>query len=182
MKRALAALGVVIVLAVAVYWFFLRDGTTVEEAPVRPPRAVARIGEGSKAVAVSQAGKVMPPGKLPAEPELPLLPLKAPPKGGRVKGPVLKEVEVLAAAPAALRPYLAGTSYDGKEGGGGGRDHGRDQIGLRRRLAGEAQVGSGGRRSLPTRPSPPSIMSTCRRLRDRPTKAKAMNSRPLRDS
>ena len=117
MKRALAALVVVIVLAVAVYWFLLRDNTTVEEAPPRPPRAVARIGEGSKAVAVSQTGEVVPALKLPKKPELPLLPLRAAPKGGRVKGPVLEQVKVLAAAPAALRPYLAGTTDDKKKGG-----------------------------------------------------------------
>lgn len=117
MKRALAALVVVIVVAVAVYWFFLRDDKSPEQAPVPPPHAVARIGEGSKAVAVDQRGNVAPQLKLPQKPPLPLLPLKAPPKGGRVKGPVLEEVEVLAAAPPALGPYLASTSFSKKEGG-----------------------------------------------------------------
>jgi cell division septal protein FtsQ len=117
-KRALAALAVVIVLAVAVYWLFLRsDGSTPEAAPVAPPHAVARIGEGSKAIAVDQRGNLSATLKLPKKPPLPQLPLKAPPKSGRVKGPVLEEVEVLAAAPPALSPYLASTSYDEKEGG-----------------------------------------------------------------
>ena len=116
-KRALAALVVVIVLAVAVYWFLLRSDSSPEAAPPAPPHAVARIGEGSKAVAVDQHGNVAPQLKLPKKPPLPLLPLKAPPKGGAVKGPVLKEVEVLAAAPPALTPYLASTSFDRKAGG-----------------------------------------------------------------
>ena len=115
MKRALAALVAVIVLAVAVYWFALRDKTV--EAKVTVPHAVARIGEGSAAVAVSQEGKVVRWLPLPKSPELPALPLKKPPKRGRVHGPVLEQVKVLAAAPAALRPYLAATGYDGKEGG-----------------------------------------------------------------
>jgi hypothetical protein len=117
-KRALAALVVVIVLAVAVYWFFLRSDDSTEPAPTAtPPHPVARIGEGSKAVAVDQRGNVAPKLKLPKKPKLPLLPLKAPPKGGRVKGPVLEEVEVLDAAPPALSPYLVATSFDEKEGG-----------------------------------------------------------------
>lgn len=117
MRRALAALVVVIVLAVAAYWFLLRDDGSTEVAPAPPPRAVARIGEGKNAIAVDQRGNVAPALKLPKKPPLPLLPLKGPPKGGRVGGPVLEEVHVLAAAPAALRPYLAGSSYDKKSGG-----------------------------------------------------------------
>jgi cell division septal protein FtsQ len=114
-KRALAALVVVIVLAVAVYWFAVREKTV--EAKVTVPQAVARIGAGSAAVAVSQEGKVVGWLPLPKSPELPALPLDKPPKGGRVKGPVLEQVKVLAAAPDALRPYLAGTGYDEKKGG-----------------------------------------------------------------
>jgi cell division septal protein FtsQ len=45
------------------------------------------------------------------EPQLPALPLSEPPKGGRLKGPALEQVRVLGAAPAALRPYLASSSY-----------------------------------------------------------------------
>jgi cell division septal protein FtsQ len=116
-KRALAALVVVIVVAVAVYWFLLRSDDSPEAAPAAPPHAVARIGEGSKAVAVDQHGNVAPQLKVPKKPPLPLLPLKAPPKGGTVKGPVLHEVEVLAAAPPTLSPYLASTTFDRKEGG-----------------------------------------------------------------
>jgi hypothetical protein len=114
-KRALAALVVVIVLGVAVYWFFVREKTV--EATVRLPHAVARIGEGSAAVAVSGQGKLVRWLPLPKNPELPALPLAKPPKDGRVKGPMLQQVRVLAAAPQALRPYLAGTTYREEEGG-----------------------------------------------------------------
>ena len=117
MKRALAALAVVIVLALAAYLLFLRGGDSSEVAPMASPRAVARIGDGSKAIAVDQRGNVAPNLKLPKKPPLPLLPVKERPKGGRVKGPVLEEVEVLVAAPPALSPYLAATSFDEREGG-----------------------------------------------------------------
>jgi cell division septal protein FtsQ len=114
-KRALAALVVVIVIAVAAYWFLLREKTV--EATVRVPQPVARIGQGSNAVVISDQGRVVHWLKPPKKPELPALPLKKPPKSGRVKGPVLEEVRVLAAAPAALRPYLASTSFNEEEGG-----------------------------------------------------------------
>ena len=47
----------------------------------------------------------------PEDGSLPLLPATEPPKSGRVEGPLLQQVRILAAAPAALRPYLANTSY-----------------------------------------------------------------------
>ena len=52
---------------------------------------------------------------LPEEPPLPRLPLEEPPKGGRVKGPALEQVRVLAAVPDALRPYVD-SSYYGESG------------------------------------------------------------------
>ena len=44
-----------------------------------------------------------------------MLPLKERPKGDRVKGHVLEQVHVIAAAPKALRRYVAATNY-GKTG------------------------------------------------------------------
>ncbi len=44
-----------------------------------------------------------------------MLPLKKRPAGDHVRGHVLEQVRILAAAPKALRPYLAATSY-GKTG------------------------------------------------------------------
>jgi hypothetical protein len=48
---------------------------------------------------------------LPEDPPLPLLPLDEPPKGGRVRGPALEQVRVLAAVPDALRPYVESSSF-----------------------------------------------------------------------
>jgi cell division protein FtsQ len=45
-----------------------------------------------------------------------VLPLKERPKTDRVKGHVLEEVKVLAAAPLALRKLVASTGYDKKGG------------------------------------------------------------------
>ena len=44
-----------------------------------------------------------------------MLPLKKLPPGKRVRGHVLEEVRILAAAPKALRPYIAATNW-GKTG------------------------------------------------------------------
>ena len=48
---------------------------------------------------------------------LPVLPLKERPKGARVRGHVLEQVHVIAAAPKALGRYIASTNY-GKSGVG----------------------------------------------------------------
>jgi len=74
-------------------------------------RVVAAIGEGDGAIAVAEDGTVLtwfPPGD---EVHLPQLPIDAAPKGARVQGPVLEQVRVLAAAPPALRPYLAASRF-----------------------------------------------------------------------
>jgi len=77
---------------------------------------VAVIGAASgEPVAVAGDGTVLAWFPVPEESTLPDLPLDAPPKGPRVGGPVLEQVKVLAAAPAALRPYLA-ASYYGESG------------------------------------------------------------------
>jgi len=74
-------------------------------------RPVAAIGEGEGAVAVAEDGTILawfPPGD---EANLPVLPIGSAPKGPRVQGPVLEQVRVLAAAPGALRPYVAATRF-----------------------------------------------------------------------
>lgn len=68
---------------------------------------VATIGSGSSAIPVADDGTVLAWLRLSEDVRLPRLPLAAPPEGPRVQGPVLDQVHVLAAAPAALRPYLA---------------------------------------------------------------------------
>ena len=75
-------------------------------------RPVAEIGSGSEAVAVAEDGTVL--DWLPASEEgsLPQLPLTQPPtKGPRLAGSALEQVRVLAATPAALRPYVAGSRF-----------------------------------------------------------------------
>lgn len=106
----LVLVGALLVLvALAGYWFLIRQGTA--EPKVAVPRLAARIGEGSGAVGVAAGGAVVRWLPLPEEPPLPLLPLPGPPQGGRVKGPALEQVRVLAAVPDPLRPYVARSRY-----------------------------------------------------------------------
>jgi cell division protein FtsQ len=107
-RFALAGLGVV-VLALAAYWFLIRD--TTMKPTVRVSRATATIGSGSAAVAVGPGGRLLGWLPLSEEVQLPTLPLSEPPKSGRLAGPVLQQARVLGAAPPALRPYLESSSY-----------------------------------------------------------------------
>lgn len=107
--RLTAAVLLVIVAAVAVYWFAIRQATA--EPTVMVPRLAAQIGEGEEAVGVAANGAVVPWLPLPEEPPLPRLPLEEPPKGGRLHGPALEQVRVLAAVPDELRPYVASSRY-----------------------------------------------------------------------
>lgn len=136
MKRvALVALALVGV-AVAIYWFGLR-GSSTPSAEAQPTEVVAQIGEGKSAVLVDGYGRLLDSTSASAQkskgkqatknakgsaqtaqtsPQLPVLPLKQPPENGRrVGGHVLEEVHILAAAPQALRKYVAKTGY-GKTG------------------------------------------------------------------
>jgi cell division septal protein FtsQ len=105
-----AAIVILVVIAVAFVSQRIFGAETVTPHLVSS-QPVAAIGEGEDAVAVAEDGTILawfPPGD---EVDLPALPLDAPPKGPRVQGPVLEQVRVLAAAPAALRPYVAGSYY-----------------------------------------------------------------------
>jgi hypothetical protein len=93
----------------AAYWFLIRQETA--EPRVLVPRLAATSGAGSDAVGVAADGAVVRWLPLPEEPPLPQLSLQEPPKGGRVKGPALEQVRVLAAVPDELRPYLASSHY-----------------------------------------------------------------------
>jgi hypothetical protein len=108
-RRALALAALAVLAAGLLYRFALRD-TTVE-ARVRLPRVAATIGSGSDAVAVGPDGAILrwlpPPQGRP----LPELPLFTAPRGARLAGTVLEQARVLGATPAALRPYLWGSSY-----------------------------------------------------------------------
>jgi hypothetical protein len=108
-KRALAALVLVLVAAATVYYLFLR---TEYVAPSLQPLALAgTIGEGDDAVVVDGRGQVLSWFESPVELELPRLPLDEPPPRGGVKGPMLLQARILAATPAALRPYVEGSRY-----------------------------------------------------------------------
>jgi len=73
---------------------------------------VALIGaESDEAVAVAADGTILAWFPVPEESTLPSLPLDTPPEGPRLKGSMLEQVRVLGAAPAALRPYVAGSYY-----------------------------------------------------------------------
>jgi cell division septal protein FtsQ len=108
-KRTLAVLALVLVAVFAVYYFFVRD--TVVTAHVQGLELAAKIGSGEDAVAVSANGEVLTWLTLPEDLHLPELPLGQPPKGKRVKGPVLEQVRVLGAAPPALQPYVVSSRY-----------------------------------------------------------------------
>jgi hypothetical protein len=100
---------VLVLVAIAIYWFALRQ--EMAEPRVLVPRLAATIGEGEDAIGVAANGALVRWLPLPEEPPLPRLPLEEPPKGGRVKGTALEQVRVLAAVPDPLRPYVEGSFY-----------------------------------------------------------------------
>ena len=101
----LAAVAVVLFVALAVYWFGVRAGSA--DPHVTVPKLAATIGEGDEAIGVAGNGAVVRWLPLPSDPPLPRLSVEELPKGGRVRGPALEQVQVLAAVPAQLRPYVA---------------------------------------------------------------------------
>jgi hypothetical protein len=111
--RLAAGILAVLLGALAAYWFLLREDSP--EPRVRVPKLAATIGEGTDAIGVSGDGSLVRWLPLPEDPPLPRLPLDEAPKGGRVQGPVLEQVRVLAVVPDALRPYVE-SSYFGESG------------------------------------------------------------------
>jgi hypothetical protein len=108
-RRAALVLAALAIVAVAVYWFALR-GSSTPSAEAQPPHAVAQIGEGKTVIAVGNDGKLL--GAISTKKgRLPVLPLKKRPAGKHVKGHILEEVHLIAAAPKALRPYIAKSGY-----------------------------------------------------------------------
>jgi hypothetical protein len=105
---------VLAVAAVAVYWFALR-GSSTTTAKAEPVRPVAQIGEGKRVLVVAGDGRIVGTASGKSKEQLPVLPLKERPRGDRVRGHVREQVDILAAAPQALRRYVARTSY-GKTG------------------------------------------------------------------
>ena len=113
MRRWLAAAAVLVVAIAAVYWFLVRDTTVT--AQVHVPELTSTIGSGEDAVGVSSTGQIVAFLEVPADQQLPQLPLAEVPKNGRLEGPVLEQAKVLGAAPPALRPYVE-RSYYGESG------------------------------------------------------------------
>ncbi len=109
MRRWLLAVLALAVLAGAAYLLLGRDGSVAPQRVAGPP--VAAIGEGEEAVAVAADGTVLSWLPAGAAAGLPVLTLDAPPEGGRLGGPALEQVEVLAAVPPGLRPYLVAVRY-----------------------------------------------------------------------
>jgi hypothetical protein len=118
MRRALLAIAVLAIAAVAVYWFALR-GSSTPTAEAKPTTPVAQIGEGKTVILVGDDGRLLgtrttednKKGGGEAQKHLVVLPVKKKPKGGRVKGHTLEEVHVIAAAPSAIRHYIAAAKY-----------------------------------------------------------------------
>ncbi|MBN9621709.1 MAG: hypothetical protein J0H06_01970 [Actinobacteria bacterium] len=119
MRRALLALMVVAIAAVAVYWFGLR-GSSTPTAEAKPTTPVAQIGEGKTVIVVGDDGKLLgsrtagsnKKGGGGKQKHLVVLSTKKRPKGDRVKGHVLEEVHVIAAAPPPLRRYITSAKYE----------------------------------------------------------------------
>ncbi|HET7455733.1 MAG TPA: hypothetical protein VFJ76_09440 [Solirubrobacterales bacterium] len=107
--RAIAGAVLAALVLLAAYWFLIRQETA--EPRVLVPRLAATIGEGEEAIGVAADGALVRWLPLPEEPPLPRLALDEPPKGGRVKGPALEQVRVLAAVPDQLRPYVESSGY-----------------------------------------------------------------------
>jgi hypothetical protein len=122
-RRVLLILIVVVIAAGAgVYWFAMR-GSSTPTAEAKAPTPVAQIGEGKTVIVVGDDGRLLgtrtaadsndsnQKGGGKQQKHLVLLPLKQRPKGDRVKGHVLEEVHLIAAAPPAIRRYIADARY-----------------------------------------------------------------------
>jgi cell division septal protein FtsQ len=107
-RVAAGAVALVVLLAL-VYWFALR--VKAVEPRVEVPQLAATIGSGPEAIGVTGRGALVRWLPLPEDPPLPQLPLAGPPEKGRLRGPALEQVRVLAAVPDALRRYLASSSF-----------------------------------------------------------------------
>ena len=159
--RPIALVVALAVVAVAVYWFGLR-GSSTPEAEAQQVRVVAQIGNGKRVVLVSDDGTLLgsATGK---KADQPVLPLKKLPAGQPRPGHVLEEVRVLAAAPKALRPYIAADQIRRKRGGSG--THLRDPHPLRRPERSGPQMEIGRRGACR---SVRDVAQLCRRARSDP--------------
>jgi cell division septal protein FtsQ len=110
-RRVVLGLALIAILAIGVYWFGLR-GSSTTDAEARQIHPVAQIGEGKTVILVGDNGALLGNAAGKKKSHLPVLPLKAPPKGNHVRGGVLEQVHLLAAAPKQLRHLVAATGHD----------------------------------------------------------------------
>ncbi len=110
MRRLLLGVLLLALLAGAAYQLFLSGPETVDPR-LRVARPTAVIGSGAEAVGVSAAGTLLVSQPPPEDGALPALPLSEPPPSGHLAGPVLAQARVLGAAPAAIRPCIAGSRF-----------------------------------------------------------------------
>jgi cell division septal protein FtsQ len=105
--------GAIVIVAVIVIAFIAQKvvGDKTVEPRLVSSEPVAVIGSGGEAVAVADDGTVLTWLTLPDDSKLPQLPISSAPKGPRVEGSVLEQIHVLAAAPPALRPYVASSQF-----------------------------------------------------------------------
>ncbi len=113
MRRRVIAGALAVAIALAAWFLLLR--TTSVEPTVSVALPASMIGSGESAVGVTADGVLLVRQAPPEDGSLPELPLAEPPKSGRLAGPALEQARVLGAAPAPMRPCIAGSSYD--EGG-----------------------------------------------------------------
>lgn len=113
MTRRLAVAALVVVAVASAYWFGIRDRKVAPT--VHSPRPAALLETGGDEVVVSTDGALVRWFPVPTDPPLAELPAAEPPKGGRLQGPMLEQVRVLASVPEALRPYIE-RSYYGETG------------------------------------------------------------------
>ncbi|MGE5282080.1 MAG: cell division protein FtsQ/DivIB [Chloroflexota bacterium] len=104
-----AAVVALLIVAALAYFLLLRSSSVSPRLVSSEP--VAMLGSGSSAVAVAGDGTILTWLPPPEAGSLPELPLTEPPEGPRLRGSALEQARVLGAAPAALRPYLARSSY-----------------------------------------------------------------------
>lgn len=105
-----AAIPILVVIVAAFIWQKLFGGAEATPHLVSS-RPVAAIGSGDGAVAVAEDGTVLAWFPSGDHVHLAELPIDSAPKGDRVRGSVLEQVHVLAAAPAALWPYVAASRF-----------------------------------------------------------------------